>query len=187
MTAAAHADEVAPEGGVAAGELSAALTAAGRHDEAVEAAGRAVRAEPRHAAGYDRLAGALLGAERFGEAEEAVRTAATLEPGGPDRLLTLATAQAGLGHREQARRTLFAVLELDPRHVAAKELLAGLQAPRPSAVRWTSGNRTMVVPALVMVLIGTVLLLRQVTAGAVACLTLAAVLLLGGFRGNRSE
>jgi hypothetical protein len=58
--------------------------------------------------------------------------------------------------------------------------------PAPGARR-RSANRPMLVPALVMVLIGTVLMLLRVTAGAVACLALAAVLLLGGFRGNRSE
>jgi Flp pilus assembly protein TadD len=167
--------------------LCADLTAAGRHDEAVRLAGRAVHADPRRAAGYDRLARALLGAGRFAEAEEAARTAAVLEPGGSDRLLTLAAGQAGLGRRDQARRTLLAVLELDPRHVAAKQLLAGLEAPAPRKARASSGNRAMLVPALVMVLVGTVLLVRQVTAAAAACLVLAAVLLLGGFPGNRSE
>jgi cytochrome c-type biogenesis protein CcmH/NrfG len=187
VAAAEHACGLAPEDGAAAGVLSAALTAAGRHDDAVRAAGRAVRAGPRRAAGYDRLAGALVGAGRFGEAEEAVRTAAMLAPDGTDRLLTLAAAQAGLGHRDQARRTLLGVLAQDPRHPEARQLLAGLRAPAPGGGRRSSANRTMVVPALVMVLIGTVLLALRVTAGAVACLTLAAVLLLGGFRGNRSE
>ena len=165
----------------------AGLTAAGRHDDAVHLAGQTVRAAPRRAAGYDRLARALLGAGRFVEAEEAVRTAALLAPGGPERLLTLATAQAGQGRRDQARRTLLAVLEQDPRHGVAAQLLAGLKAPVRRGVRRSSGNRAMVVPALVMVLIGTVLLLRQAAAAAVACLVLAAVLLLGGFPGNRSE
>jgi Flp pilus assembly protein TadD len=187
VTVADHACRLAPGDSAADEVLGVALTAAGRHDEAVQAAGRVVRTAPHHAAGYDRLAGALLGAGRFAEAEEAVRTAAMLEPGGPGRLLTLAAAQAGLGHRDQARRTLFAVLQEDPRHAGAKRLLAGLQAPRPRTGRGGSGNRAMVVPALVMVLIGAVLLVRQVTAGALACLTLAAVLLLGGFRGKRSE
>jgi tetratricopeptide (TPR) repeat protein len=155
--------------------------------ETLGAADRAVRAAPQHAAGYDRLAGALLAAGRFGEAEEAVRTAAALGPGGPTRLLTLARAQAGLGHRDQARRTLFAVLELDPRHGEAKRLLAGLEAPPPQSARGRPGNPAMVVPALVLALIGAVLLVGRVTAGAVACLALAAVLLLGGFRGKRSE
>jgi tetratricopeptide (TPR) repeat protein len=169
-------------------DAALALTAAGRHDEAVQAASQVVLGAPHRAAGYDGLAAALLGAKRFGEAEEAVRTAAMLAPGGSDRLLALAAAQAGLGHRDQARRTLFAVLERDPRHLGAKQLLAALKAPGPRIGRARSGNRTMVVPALVMVLVGVVLLLlRQVTAGAVACLVLAAVLLLGGFRGNRSE
>jgi cytochrome c-type biogenesis protein CcmH/NrfG len=171
----------------AADARCADLTAAGRHDEAIRLAGRAVHADPRRAAGYDRLARALLGAGRFADAEEAVRTAAALQPGSPDRLLTLAAAQAGLGRRNQARRTLLAVLELDPRHAAAKQLLAGLEAPAPRKARASSGNRAMLVPALVMVLVGTVLLVRQATAAAVACLVLAAVLLLGGFPGNRSE
>ena len=187
VIAAERACRLAPDDDAAADRLGAALTAAGRHDEAVRAAGLAVLAQPRHAAGYERLARALLGAERFGEAEEAVRTAALLEPGGPDRLVLLAAAQAGLGHRDQARRTAFAALEQDPRHAGAKRFLAGLRPPRPRAVRSSSGNRTMVVPALAMVLVGAVLLLRQLTAVAVACLGLAAVLLLGGFLGNRSE
>ncbi|GAA3955516.1 hypothetical protein Aau02nite_54810 [Amorphoplanes auranticolor] len=166
----------------------AGLTTAGRHDDAVHLAGQTVRAAPRRAAGYDRLARALLGAGRFAEAEEAVRTAALLAPGGPERLLTLAAVQAGQGRRDQARRTLLAVLEQDPRHGVAAQQLAGLEAPVRRGARRSSGNRAMVVPALVMVLIGTVLLLlRQAAAAAVTCLVLAAVLLLGGFPGNRSE
>ncbi|MFI7539893.1 hypothetical protein [Actinoplanes sp. NPDC049599] len=139
------------------------------------------------AAGYDRRARALLTAGRFAEAEEAARTAAELEPAGVDRLLILAAAQAGLGDRGRARRTLFAVLARDPRHAAARQQLAALKPLRPRRARRSSGNRTMVVPALVMVLIGTVLLACRAPAGAAACLALAGVLLLGGFRGNRSE
>ena len=187
VTAAERAFELAPGDGDVADLLSAALTATGRHDEAVLVAGQAVRLDPRLAARYDRLARALLGAERFRDAEEAARTAAMLAPGGPDRLLILAAAQAGLGRRNQARRTVLAVLELDPRHVEARELLLGLKAPVRESARGSSGNRTMVVPAAAMVLVALVLLLGGATAPAVTCLVLGAVLLLGGFLGNRSR
>jgi tetratricopeptide (TPR) repeat protein len=188
VTAAERAFELAPGDGAVADVLSAALTATGRHDEAVLVAGQAVRLDPRLAARYDRLARALLGAERFRDAEEAARTAEMLAPGGPpDRLLILAAAQACLGRRNQARRTLLAALELDPRHVEARELLLGLKAPIRESARRSSGNRAMVVPAAAMVLVALVLLLAGATAPAVTCLVLGAVLLLGGFLGNRSR
>jgi hypothetical protein len=138
------------------------------------------------AAEYDRLARSLVEAGRFAEAEEAVRTADLLEPGGTDRLLVLAAAQAGLGHRGQARRSLFAVLAREPGHQGARQALAGLSAPAARAAR-QRGNRAMTVPALVMVLFGGVFLLLRVPVAGVTCLVLGVVLLLGGFPGNRSE
>ena len=156
-------------------------------EAAVSAAQQAVQDDPRTAGRYDGLARALLAAGRCAEAEQAVRTAEALEPGGPDRLLVLAAAQAGLGRRDQARRTLFAVLTQDSQHAEARRLLAGLRPPSARHAPAGSGNRALRVPALVMVLIGTVLLMLRLTVAAAACLTLGAVLLLGGFPGNRSE
>jgi hypothetical protein len=139
-----------------------------------------------HAAEYDRLARTLVDSGRFAEAEEAARTAELLEPGSTDRLLVLAAAQAGLGRRDQARRSFFTVLARDPGNVAARQGLSGLTVLHSRTAR-QPGNRAMVVPALAMVLFGAVFLVLGIPAGGVTCLVLAVVLLLGGFRGNRSE
>jgi tetratricopeptide (TPR) repeat protein len=94
-----------------------ALSAARRHDEAVEILGRAAREEPSAATPYLNLAFALLAAGQLGPAERAVKRALTLEPTRAEAHHDLGLILEAGGQWEQAVPAFQRSLELAPEKV----------------------------------------------------------------------
>jgi|GEM_PF-3589117 len=82
------------------------LTANGRHDRAIVVAKRALRIDPKDAAGHYALGQALLFAGRALEAEAPIRAAIRLDPNASRYLFGLALAQFSMNHFDAAERTL---------------------------------------------------------------------------------
>ncbi|HLN61169.1 MAG TPA: tetratricopeptide repeat protein [Symbiobacteriaceae bacterium] len=133
----AEVDQLAKEGQVGAPELgltALALTALERHEEAVKAAGEAVKRAPDQAWLHDTLAAAEAGLGRLERATEAQRRAAQLLPGEPAYTARLAKYQRLNGEHDLAVRTARQALLTDPGHPEAlNELGLALQATGDTA------------------------------------------------------
>jgi tetratricopeptide (TPR) repeat protein len=108
--------------------FSIAATALGQHDDAVRAAGEAVRLQPglwqthaRLACAADRHPGAQV------EAAAAADRALMLAPDQPQVHLIYGTVAAGQGRRDVAEQAYRTALALDPQNSTAHHLLATLQ------------------------------------------------------------
>lgn len=133
LVAANTAVGLAPKDPRALAMVSLALSACGRHDEAVLAAHRAVAYEPENPSWHDITACVLLAGDlRPEQAERAARKAVRLDPQHPPFHVTLGFALAAMGRRGPARESLRTALRLDPENEVAQHELAQLDAAVPS-------------------------------------------------------
>lgn len=95
---------------------AAALEAAGRHGERVDALARALQLRPRLGATRLRLVDALIELKRFDEARTAIEEGRALLGDQPDLALRLATIERTAGNIVEARTMLRAALQQHPDH-----------------------------------------------------------------------
>ena len=113
------------EAGTALEDVNTAR-AAGRTDEALRLARRAVEADPRNVPGRLLLAELLREAGDYAEAVRIARRAAEVTPESPDALYALGCALCAAGEGAEAETVLGKVLALDPHHAVAAVDLATL-------------------------------------------------------------
>ena len=111
--------------------LSAALSARGRKEEALAAALTAVEQRPDSADGYNNVGEALIGLRRFDEAEQYLRRGQKINPRHPNTLLNLVVALERQERYEEALAGYDDILKLNPEdikiHVGRGSLLVRMR------------------------------------------------------------
>lgn len=148
---AARAVQHAPGSAEALTALSRALTALGRHDEAITMAQAAVARQADNPYRHNRLAWALLEeGSRPVEAEHAAREAVRLDPDEADFRITYAMVMKQLNLPQRAQEALRDALKLDPENAIARHELAAFDVAHrnPFALRRLARGVTGLVAAL---------------------------------------
>ena len=120
-------DRAGPRRPAPAGRGEPGAHPAGRHEEAITTAYRAVIADPGNPLWHDRVAWSLIAADRqLADAEQAARTAVGLNPNEAHYYFTHGVTLDALGHADQARQALLISLRLEPENPVAQHRLAVL-------------------------------------------------------------
>ncbi|UQU61998.1 tetratricopeptide repeat protein [Couchioplanes caeruleus] len=111
-------------------ERAESLIALIRDEDAIAAAGEAVRLRPHDPGGHLVLARALTSAKRYDAARHAARHGQSLAPQSVEALLTIADLERDAGNRDEAERATRAALAVEPGNAYGRWLLAMLDAER---------------------------------------------------------